>query len=103
MNRLNRITKIENEIRVNSADCKRLYLVTDHEGLITVLYQETTLKNGKVIDEHLPGIKGATVKEFMAQYGGDEKADFNIILDFKNTTTEMLNLILEEAEKRKTH
>ena len=100
MNRLNRITKIENEIRVNYGDCKRLYSVTDHEGLITVEYKRTKLKHGKIVNEHLPGITGVTVKEFMEQYGGDKEADPQIEIDFKGTSTNMLDAILKEAEKK---
>jgi len=94
-----RIKVIQKKILDNYGKIKRLYTLTDPEGLIKIEYKGTILENGRIIDEGIPCVTGLTVKEFVKNYGGDEEADPQIEINFKGTTTDMLNAILKEVEK----
>ena len=61
----NRVENLEGKISVQTARGLRSFVIVSNiSGLIDVTYTDTLLRNGRILDEHLPNVKGVTQKVF---------------------------------------
>ena len=90
-----RIKVIQKKVLDNYGKIKRLYELTDHEGLINIRYTGTILKNKRIISEEIPDVKGLTVNEFMKEWCRDQEAGPEIEINFKGLSVEILREIVK--------